>query len=133
MTSGLHLREVIRAVMYQNDAEMLFPTRVIPSLRNLRGQEWQQLVDHVLSQAGGGIDHQAFCLMMIRLDGCLTCHADSYRAMRGCTLCAQQTITRFKGSDQELVAVYMQAKNDILAWHESGEVPFSERLPPEVE
>ncbi len=119
--------------MYQSDAEMLFPDRVIPSLRNLRGQEWQQLVDHVLSQEAGSLDHQAFALMMIRLDGCLTCHADSYRAMRGCTLCAQQSIARFKGSDADLVAAYEKAREDMQNWHGTGEIPLSERLPPEIQ
>lgn len=120
-------------MMYQSDAEMLFPTRVIYLLRNLRGQEWQQLVDHVLCQMEGSIEQQGFCLMMIRLDGCLTCHADSYRAMRGCTLCAQQTITRFKGSDQDLLAAFELALADMLHLHETGEMPLSERLPTELE
>lgn len=120
-------------MMYQNDAEMLFPARVIALLRNLRGQEWQQLVDHVVCQMIGSIEEQAFCLMMIRLDGCLTCHADSYRAMRGCTLCAQQTITRFKGSDHDLILAYEQARADILRWQETGEIPLSERVPAEVQ
>jgi hypothetical protein len=118
-------------MMYQSDAEILFPARVIPSLRNLRGQVWQQLIDHVLSQPPESSEQQAFMLMMIRLDGCLTCHADSYRAMRGCTLCAQQTITRFKGSDQDLAAEFEQARIDIERWLETGEVPLTERLPDE--
>lgn len=118
-------------MMYQSDAEMLFPTRVIPSLRNLRGTKWQQLVDRVLAQDEGSLDYQAFTLMMIRLDGCLTCHADSYRAMRGCTLCAQQTIARFKGSDNDLVIAFEQAHADMAAWHENGIVPPGERLPPD--
>jgi hypothetical protein len=120
-------------MMYQSDAEILFPTRVIPSLRNLRGVEWQQLIDHVLAQPAGSIGRQAFVLMMIRLDGCLTCHADSYRAMRGCTLCAQQTIARFKGCDQDLVALFEEAQADIRHWIDTGEVPLSERLPPEIQ
>jgi len=120
-------------MMYQSDAEILFPARVISFLRNLRGPVWKQLVDHILKQEAGSIEEHAFCLMMIRLDGCLTCHADSYRAMRGCTLCAQQTITRFKGSDQELVDMYEQAKADLNQWQEAGVVPLSERLPPEIE
>jgi hypothetical protein len=120
-------------MLFQNDAEILFPARVIPLLRNLRGLEWQQLIDTVLDQGPGSIEQQAFTLMMIRLDGCLTCHADSYRAMRGCTLCAQQTITRFKGSDRELIYAYEQALADMQAWHDTGEVPLSERLPPEIE
>ncbi len=120
-------------MMYQSDAEILFPARVIPLLRNLRGQAWQQLVDHVTAQPPESVEIQAFTLMMIRLDGCLTCHADSYRAMRGCTLCAQQTITRFKGSDEELLSAFEQARRDVLRWHATGEVPLSERLPPEIQ
>jgi hypothetical protein len=120
-------------MMYQNDAEMLFPSRVISLLRNLRGQEWQQLVDHVLCQVAGSIEEQAFGLMMIRLDGCLTCHADSYRAMRGCTLCAQQTITRFKGNDRELIEAYEQAHKDVIHWQSTGEMPLSERVPVELQ
>jgi hypothetical protein len=120
-------------MMYQSDAEILFPARVISLLRNLRGQEWKQLIDHALEQEAGSLEEQAFCLMMIRLDGCLTCHADSYRAMRGCTLCAQQTIARFKGSDHELVKAYEQAKTDLTEWRDSGVIPLSERLPPEIE
>ncbi len=119
-------------MMFQTDAEVLFPPRVIAALRNLRGQEWQQLVDQVLCQTTGSEEEQAFCLMMIRLDGCLTCHADSYRAMRGCTLCAQQTIARFKGSDRDLLALYEQARIDLQTWRRTGEVPLSERLPPET-
>jgi hypothetical protein len=120
-------------MMYQSDAEILFPARVIPSLRNLRGPEWQQLVDHVLQHSSDSVAQQSFTLMMIRLDGCLTCHADSYRAMRGCTLCAQQTIARFKGDDFELVALYENAVCDIERWRKTGEVPPSEQLPPDAE
>jgi hypothetical protein len=120
-------------MMYQSDAEILFPARVISQLRNLRGQEWEQLIDHVLKQEKGSIDEQSFCLMMIRLDGCLTCHADSYRAMRGCTLCAQQTIIRYKGNDRELVVAYEQARADLIEWKRTGIIPPSERVSSEIE
>ena len=116
-------------MMYQSDAEILFPSRVIPALRNLRGSEWQQLIDRVSSKSGDSIEQQAFTLMMIRLDGCLTCHADSYRAMRGCTLCAQQTIARFKGSDQDLIKAFEEARSDMEKWHHTGNVPEGEKLP----
>ena len=116
-------------MMYQGDAEILFPARVIPQLRNLRSQEWQRLIDYVLSQPPDSLEYQAFTLMMIRLDGCLTCHSDSYRAMRGCTLCAQQTIARYKGSDQELIALFNRAKDDMQRWQQMGIVPDDEKLP----
>jgi len=115
-------------MLYQSDAEILFPCRVIPHLRGLRGQAWLRLTDMVAASAPGSIERQAFSLMMIRLDGCLTCHADSYRAMRGCTLCAQQSIARFKGSDDELIAAYEEALQDVTRYYQTGEVPPRERL-----
>lgn len=116
-------------MLFQSDAEIIYPTRVTPLLRSLRGQAWQKLIDEVMDCPPGSLEHQAFTLMMIRLDGCLTCHADSYRAMRGCTLCAQQTITRFKGGDDELLAAYEQARQDMIRYYQTGEVPLNERLP----
>jgi hypothetical protein len=49
--------------------------------------------------------------------------------MRGCTLCAQQTIARFKGDDRDLVAAFEQAARDIEHWLETGEAPPGERPP----
>jgi len=110
-------------VLYQSDAEMLFPTRVIPSLRSLRGEDWCRFVDQVASQPEGDPDVLAFGLMMIRLNSCMTCHADSYRAMRGCTLCAQQVIARFRGTDTELIARWQAARSDILVYLKTGDAP----------
>lgn len=115
-------------MLYQSDAEILYPFRVTPLLRSLRGQAWQRLIDRVSGCPPGSLEQQAFTLMMVRLDGCLTCHADSYRAMRGCTLCAQQTITRFKGEDEELVAAYEQALDDVTRYYQTGELPVGERI-----
>ena len=116
--------------MYRRDAEVLFPSRVIPSLRDLRGRKWQRLVDCVIQQPSGSLSQLAFGLLMIRLDGCLTCHSDSYRAMRGCTLCAQQAVLRFKGTDLELVEAFERAKVDVQRWQKTGEAPSHERLLP---
>src|SRR5690606_28685469 len=115
-------------MLYQSDAEILFPCRVIPHLRGLRGQAWLRLTDMVAASAPGSLERQAFTLMMVRLDGCLTCHADSYRAMRGCTLCAQQTIVRYKGSDEDLAAAYERAVNDVSRYYTTGEIPAGERV-----
>lgn len=100
--------------MYNNDTEILFPSRVIPELRGMRGKTWQKLVDIVISQEPTDIDHLAFVLLMVRLDGCTSCNADSFRAMRGCTHCAVQNIRRYKESDKELIKMFKQAREDIL-------------------
>ena len=106
--------------MYQNDTEMLFPSRAIPSLKHLRGSNWQNLVESVADQSEGGADTLAFSLMMIRLAGCMTCHADSYRAMRGCTACAQQTVCRFRETDEGLIKLFQRAQKDVESYLENG-------------
>jgi hypothetical protein len=110
-------------MLYQRDAEVLFPARVIPLLRDLRGSEWCRLVDRVLATVESHPDTLAFGLMMIRLDRCMTCHADSYRAMRGCSLCARQAVCRFKGPDRELVTLWERARAEIDLWLETGIAP----------
>ena len=36
--------------------------------------------------------------------------------MRGCQLCASQTVTQFKGSDADLANMYRKARRDIDAY-----------------
>jgi hypothetical protein len=115
-------RQEDRAV-YQKDAEVLFPARVIVSLRHLRSSRWQALVEQVVSQPENNPDALAFSLMMIRLNGCLTCRADSYRALHGCTLCAHQTVNRFRGADSDLICLWEVARAEILTWYATGEPP----------
>ena len=92
--------------MYNQDTEVLFPPRVIPTLRSMHGEEWKRLVDRVLSPEAAPAELYAFVLMMVRQCGCVGCNADSFRAMRGCTQCAKQTVRRFKGTDREIVEQY---------------------------
>jgi hypothetical protein len=100
--------------------DILFPRHVIPTLKTLRGEQWAALVERVSQQPENHEDTLAFMLMMIRLNGCMTCETDSYRAMRGCGLCAQQTLRRYKGSDDDLLALFEQALSDVRAFaHES--------------
>jgi hypothetical protein len=99
--------------MYNNDTDVLFPIRVIPELRSLRGSIWENLVDRVWMQHWIHPEKIAFVLLMVRLSGCSTCQADSYRAMRGCTHCAIQTIRRFRGDDRDLEEQYYSSLRDI--------------------
>jgi hypothetical protein len=93
--------------------EIFFPHSAISALRKLRGPEWRELVEHILKLPETHEETLAFMLMMIRLNGCMLCETDSYRAMRGCAACAQQTLRRFKGEDEELLRLYQAALNDI--------------------
>lgn len=100
-------------------SELLFPPYAIVPLKELRGSEWQALVKRVAALSETHPDSLAFSLLMLRLDGCLTCETDSYKAMRGCVQCAIQTIRRFKESDKELLKLYKQAQEDMNAYLET--------------
>ncbi len=96
--------------------ELLFPPHLIPDLKDLRGDAWRELVETIASLPETHPDTLAFCLMMIRLNSCMSCVSGSYRFMRGCELCAQQTISRFQGTDEELIELYEQAKEDLARY-----------------
>lgn len=96
--------------------ELMFPHYAIPSLRNLRGPDWRALVDHVVALPEEHEETLAFMLMMIRLNGCMSCETDSYRAMRGCAGCALQTLRRFKGEDADLLRCYAEALAAVRAY-----------------
>jgi len=93
--------------------ELLFPPHLIPGLKDLRGEKWRELVERIASLPETDPDALAFCLMMIRLNACLGCVSGSYRFMRGCELCSQQTIARYQGTDEELIGLFYQAKQDL--------------------
>lgn len=96
--------------------ELLFPHYVIPGLRDIRGAEWQALVERVMNLDECHEETLAFMLMMIRLNGCMACETDSYRAMRGCASCAHQTLRRYKGPDAELIEMFKVALEDVRAY-----------------
>ena len=108
--------------MYHSDTDILFPMRVAPNLRDLRGDAWRDLVDQVCRSADASLEQLAFTLLLVRLSGCLTCHSDSYRALRGCTLCAIHTIRRFRGEDSDLLVLFQYARDEVDAFFEHGQV-----------
>ncbi len=111
-------------LLYQDDAEVLFPARVIPTLRDLRGDEFRALIDEVVAAGTPqSIEKLGFALMMIQLASCLTCTADSYRAMQGCTQCAHKVIRAYKGSDSDLVAHWRRACDEVRRWQATGQAP----------
>ena len=99
--------------MYNEDTDVLFPPRIIPQLRTLRGDQWQELVSRISLLEGTALERLAFVLLMVRLGGCASCQANSFRAMRGCTQCAMQTIRRFRGSDEDLLTHFNELKEEV--------------------
>lgn len=90
--------------------DLLFTPHLIPQLRNLRGEAWANFIDHLAKLPEIHPDTLAFAVMMIELGGCLPCEMDSYRAQRGCAMCARQTILSFKGNDAQLLKCYEKAQ-----------------------
>lgn len=99
---------------YQSDTEFLFPMRVAPTLRSLRDERWREIVDRATDAPDGSPEQLAFSLLLINLAGCLTCHTDSYRALRGCTSCAQQAVRRQRGDSEELGDLLADARRTVL-------------------
>jgi len=108
--------------MYNEDTELLFPLRVVPALNGLRGERWDQLLADVL-KADDPVKQKAFVLLMVRLGGCLTCNADSFRAMRGCTQCAQRTVKRIREDDEVLLSQFQSNCDEVSAFLFNRDVP----------
>jgi hypothetical protein len=119
--------------VYGKDTDLIFPLRALPRLRPLRGPDWQMLVDRILAAPEASIEALAFSLMMVRLACCLTCTVDSYRALRGCTLCSEQAARRFRGSDGELLSMFEAACAEVAAHLAGGEAAGLLGLEEEVE
>jgi hypothetical protein len=95
--------------------EILFPPRLIPQLRDACGPEWRKLVDRASALDESQPESLALTLTMIRLDGCLECETDSFRAMRGCQACALQNLRRCRGNERELLRQYKDALKSVQA------------------
>jgi hypothetical protein len=104
------------------ESEILFPSRVIPLLEDLRGDEWRQLVGKVKKLPETHVDSLAFSMMMINIGGCLTCDLDSYRASLGCAICAKRTIGSFKGTDKVLKKHFEDARKEVSAFVKTCEL-----------
>ena len=101
--------------MYVN-TDIMFPPSVIPALRDASGPAWHDLVEKVAQLDETAPESLALSLMMIRLNGCMDCETDSYRAMRGCSACALQTIRRYRANERELLRLYQAALKDVKGY-----------------
>lgn len=95
--------------------ELIFPPRLMSSLRDLRDPTWSLLVDRVDSLGPTHVERLAFELLIVRWSGCVNCQADSFRAMQGCTQCASQAIRRYRGSNADLMTLFSEAVSEIEA------------------
>jgi hypothetical protein len=102
--------------MVNSDTDMLFPLKIIPTLGDLRGSDWQALVAKLSDDQAETGEKIAFTFLMVKLAGCSGCNADSFRAMRGCAQCSRQTIKRFKGSDTDLLKNYRDCQKEVQTY-----------------
>ena len=102
--------------MYNPDTDFIFPSRVIPALRSLLGPEWRGMCDEAQKAPQTDTAHLSFVLLMVGLNGCENCNADSYKAMRGCTACSVQTIERFPGKEGDLKKKLEKARNEVVEY-----------------
>ncbi len=112
------------------DSEILFPYRAVKGLKHLRGPLWQKLVERVLQLPEDHPEAVAFSFLVMRLADCLHCDQGSYKAYLGCQTCSQRIIAGFKGSDEDLVFLYEEAKQDIERYLKEGVPPPTEHLLP---
>jgi len=96
-----------------NHMELLFPSRAIGSLRDLRGEKWRQLVERVLAQPADSVEHLGFVLMMSRIVRCNTCSIDSRRAFHGCEVCARRALSRLRADEDELLQMHREACEEV--------------------
>jgi hypothetical protein len=116
-----YLDSFLDLVTMYAENDLLFPSSVIQLVKDRRGPEFKALAERVLRFSEDHPRRLAFCLMMIRLNGCLGCETDSYRAMRGCYACTVQELRRYKGTDAEILESYDVALADVHAYLETVE------------
>jgi hypothetical protein len=92
-------------------------------MRALRGPAWADLIDRIATLPDGHEDVLGLSLLAIRMSSCLTCDLDSYRASLGCCTCSSRTIAGFKGTDAELIRKFEEARDEVRAYIDSGELP----------
>jgi hypothetical protein len=98
----------------KHPTEFLFAHWAVPSLKELRGPRWRELVTRVAALPSTHPDALAFALMMIRLNGCMNCDATRYRDKGGCSTCSRFSLTTLnKESESSLLTRYHAAQKDI--------------------
>lgn len=113
MNIGCSKRQPDSSHMNKCETELLFPSYLIPTLTETRGEKWQLLVKEVNLSEEDSLEIMAFTLTMARTCNCVFCNSSSYRAMQGCRQCARQALNRFRGSDDDLVDFYNAARIEV--------------------
>ena len=95
--------------------EFLFAHWAVPMLKNLRGTRWRELVTRIAALPSTHPDSLAFALVMVRLNGCLSCDAKRYRERGGCANCTKFVLSVLnKESEAGLLTRFRAAQKEIM-------------------
>ena len=98
----------------KHPTEFLFAHWAVSSTKDARGTRWQELVTRITALPSTHPDALAFALMMVRINGCLTCDATRYRDRGGCATCSRfSLLTLNKESEASLLTRYRAAQKEI--------------------
>lgn len=101
--------------MAYSHSALLFPYHQIPALADLRGPQWQQLVQRVSTLPEDDEETLSLCLLIIELCDCMGCDINSYKASLGCRTCARRAVAAQKGADLTLLRHFERVKAKLAA------------------
>lgn len=101
--------------------ELFFPPELIPKLADLRDGDWRKFVEKIAMIPETHADTLAFMMLIVQLGGCLSCGPGSFRHMKGCLSCSRQAIGSFKGSHAELMAMFEEAREEVVRFLASSD------------
>ncbi|MBI5650128.1 MAG: hypothetical protein HZC40_06755 [Chloroflexi bacterium] len=94
--------------------EFLFAHWAVSALKHLRGDKWRELTTRLAALPETHPDALAFALVMVRVNGCVTCDARRFRERGGCANCTKFVLTTLnKENESELIARFRAAQKEI--------------------
>ncbi len=93
--------------------ELLFASWAVRALKDARGARWRKLVEEVAALPETDPAALAFQLMMVRLNGCISCDARRFAERGGCANCSVTNLTFSKESEAALMERYRAARKEI--------------------
>lgn len=99
--------------MVYSHCEILFPHSKVNGLKNLKGDDWKELVEEIAMLPETHPDALAFSHMMIKICDCLNCDLSSYKAALGCAACSQRTVNALRDNDKQLLQRFKKSQRII--------------------
>jgi hypothetical protein len=96
-----------------NKTELLFAPWAIGSLKAARGPKWRKLIENIARRQETDPDALALQLLMVRLNGCLTCDARKYSERGGCAQCSRATLAFSKETEDGLIDRFRRTRTEI--------------------